>query len=209
LDGSVAKLVTWSRYRESIGDRSGLFAHVAESWPIERVLYPGSYVDLSPSTAFGSVVYVDSDSRAQRFFADSELVTRELAGRTRPGAGTQVRFLGADYTEPLDLPDADVDLIISLYAGPVWEHCRRYLRPGGWLLANTSHGDASLAALDPRLHLIAAVHHRHGQYRLVTHGLDHYLIPKSPHGVDADQIRATARGIAYTQPAFAYLFEQR
>lgn len=179
-------------------DRSELFAHVADAWPIQRALYPGSYVDLSPSTAFGSVVYVDSDSRAQRFFADCELVTRELSGRTRPGAGTQERLLGADYTEPLDLPGAGVDLLISLYAGPVWENCGRYLRPGGWLLANTSHGDASLAALDPSLHLVAAVHHRHGRYRLLTHGLDHDLIPKSQHGVDADQIPATGRGIEYT-----------
>jgi spermidine synthase len=49
-----------------------------------------------------------------------------------------VRFLDADDTRRLDVPDAGVDLLVSLYAGPVWEHCRRYLRPGGWLLANTS-----------------------------------------------------------------------
>ncbi|WP_226963660.1 hypothetical protein [Nostocoides sp. F2B08] len=203
----MAKLVTWSQYRASIGDRSTLFAQVAEACSIDRVLYPGSYVDLSPSTAFASVVYVDTDSRAQRFFADSELVGRELAGRTRPGAGTQVRFIGADYTVPLDLPHAHVDLLISLYAGPVWEHCGRHLRPGGWLLANASHGDASLAALDPRLRLVAAVHHRHGRYQFVTHGLDRYLVPKDPGGVNVDRIRATGRGVAYTQPAFAYLFE--
>jgi hypothetical protein len=83
----VAKLATWSRYRESIGDRSGLFCAIADGLSIRRALYPGSYVDLAPSTAFRSVVYVDSDSRAARFFADRELVASELAGRTRSDVG--------------------------------------------------------------------------------------------------------------------------
>lgn len=200
-------MATWSGYRESIGDRSGLFSALADAWPIGRVLSPGSYVDLSPSTAFPSVVYVDTDTRARRFFADRDLVTSELAGRARPGAGRDVRFLGTDYTHPLDLPDANADLLISLFAGPVWEHCRRYLRQGGWLLANTSHGDASLAALDPTMRLVAAVHHRGGRYRPVTNRLDRYLVPTRPEKVDADQIRTSGRGVAYTFTAFAYLFQ--
>ncbi len=204
----MAKLVTWWQYRHSIGDRSGLFRALADRWPIERVLYPGSYVDLSPSTAFASVVYVDTDPRARRFFDDLDLVAGELAGRTRPGAGIEVRFLSADYTHRLDLSDDSVDLLISLFAGPVWEHCGRYLRPGGWLLANTSHGDAYLAALDPTVRLAAAVHHRDGRYQVVTDRLDRYLIPKRPERADADQIRSRGRGIAYTHTAFAYLFQR-
>jgi len=156
----MTPLVTWSQYRESIGDRSGLFAPLAETWPIGRALYPGSYVDLSPSTAIRSVTYVDTDARAARFFADRRLVLEELEGRSRPGSVRQVRFLAADYTQPLDVPEGSMDLVISLFAGPVGEHTRQYLRPGGLLLANTSHGDASLAALDPSWELVAAVHKR-------------------------------------------------
>jgi SAM-dependent methyltransferase len=202
-DGVVVRRVTWSQYRESIGDRSGLFAALAYGWPIERALYPGSYVDLSPSTAFASVVYVDSDARAGRFFADPDLVAAELAGRTRPGARREVRFIGADYTDRLDLAEGGVDLLISLFAGPVWQHCGRYLRPGGWLLANTSHGDASLAALDPTVRLAAVVHHRDDRHRLTTDRLDRYLIPKRPETAHAEAIRASGRGIAYTHTAFA------
>lgn len=205
--GTVASLVTWSQYRAVIGDRSGLFAAVAEVRPIDRVLYPGSYVDLAPSTAFESVTYVDTDRRAAGFFAARDQVRRELAGRTRPGAGLEVRFIAADYTEPLDVPDGSMDLLISLYTGPMWEHCRRYLRPGAWLLANTSHGDASLAALDPSLRLVAAVHHRDGRYRVITDRLDDFLVPKHPPAADAGQIRSTGRGIAYTRSAFAYIFQ--
>ena len=204
----MAKLVTWSQYRESIGDRSSLFAGLAESWPIQRALYPGSYVDLSPATAFPSVVFVDSDPRARRFFADSDVVAAELAGRTRLRAGREVRFIGADYTHQLDLAEGSVDLLVSLFAGPVWQHCGRYLRAGGWLLANTSHGDASLAALDPAVRLVAVVHHRSDRYHLSTDRLDRYLVPKRPESADAAAIRASGRGIAYTRTAFAYLFQR-
>ena len=182
---------------------------MADACPVDRALYPGSYVDLSPSTALRSVTYVDTDSRAARFFADEGLVRAELAGRTRPGAGAEVRFLPADYTAPLDVPDSSVDLLISLFAGPVWDHTRRYLRPGGWLLANTSHGDASLAALDPSLRLVGVVQHSGDRYRLVVDEVGQYLIPKRPEAADADRIRASGRGIAYTRTAFAYLFQAR
>ncbi len=203
----MARLVTWSQYRESIGDRSGLFQLLAGAWPVERALYPGSYVDLSPSTAIRSVTYVDTDARAARFFADAGVVRAQLAGRCRPGAGAEVRFLAADYTQPLDVPEGSMDLLISLFAGPVWGECRRYLRPGGWLLANTSHGDASLAALDPTLRLVAAVQHCDDRYRLNTDRLEEYLIPKRPDTADPERIHSTGRGIAYTRTAFAYLFQ--
>ncbi|GAA4879081.1 hypothetical protein [Serinicoccus chungangensis] len=203
----MTRRATWSRYRESIGDRSELFAAIADLRPVEEALYPGSYVDLSPSTAIASVTYVDTDVRAARFFADTDLVEQELAGRTRPGAGTRVRFLAADYTGPLDVPQHGMDLLVSLYAGPVAQQTRTYLRPGGWLLANTSHGDASLAALDPAWTLVGVVDHRDGHYRLSTDRLDAHLVPRRPELADPDRIRATGRGVAYTRQAFAYLFQ--
>ncbi len=206
-DGAMTRLVSWGQYRDSIGDRSEMFAAVAGACSIERALYPGSYVDLSPSTAIPTVTYVDTDARAARYFADPERVRAELAGHSRPVAAIQVTFLATDYTRPLEVADGSMDLLISLFAGPVWDHCRRYLRPGGWLLANTSHGDASLAALDPSLRLVGVAHHRDGSYRLTTDRLEDYLVPKRPETADPERIRRAGRGIAYTRSAFAYLFE--
>ncbi|WP_300013332.1 hypothetical protein [Pseudonocardia sp.] len=197
---------SWATYRSSIGDRCGLFAALRERWNPATALYPGSYLDLSPSTAIPSVTYVDSDRRAARYFADEPLVAAELEGRTLPGAGAEVTFLHRDYTTPLSLPRAGFDLLISLYAGPVWDHCRQHLAPQGLLLANTSHGDASLAALDPALRLVAAVHQRDGKYRLDTERLDSHLVPRRPDAADPERIRSQGRGIAYTRTAFAYVF---
>ena len=136
----MARRATWSQYRELIGDRSDLFAAVADLVPVERALYPGSYVDLSPSTAIGSVTYVDTDARAARFFADPDLVEAELVGRTRPGGGERVRFLAADYTEPLDVAEGSVELLISLFAGPLsTTPAGTYARVGGcWPTAATA-----------------------------------------------------------------------
>lgn len=197
---------SWATYRQAIGDRSGLFAALMEPWAPARALYPGSYLDLSPSTAIPSVTYVDTDRRAARFFANHTLVADELEGRTRPGAGTEIRFLQADYTAALPVPEAGFDLLISLYAGPVWDHCRQYLSPGGLLLANTSHGDASLAALDPSLELVAAIHHRGDKYHVDSSALRTYLEPRRPSSADPELIRSQGRGIGYTRTAFAYLF---
>ncbi len=188
-----------------------MFRAIAQAWAPMRALYPGSYVDLSPSTAIPAVTYVDTDRRAAAFFADTDLVRAELHGRTLPGAGTDVEFLAADYTTALAVPDQGFGLLISLYAGPVWENCRRYLQPGGLLLANPSHGDASLAALDPVLRLEAAVinrgeTHRGEEYRLESDDLEGYLVPKTPEANRSGLIRAAGRGVAYTRPAFAYVF---
>lgn len=197
---------SWATYRASIGDRSGLFAEMARTWAPQQALYPGSYLDLSPSTAIPSVTYVDTDRRAARYFADRDLVAAELEGRSLPHAGTHVEFVQGDFTEPLPLARATFDLMILLYTGPAWDHCRHYLCPGGLLLANTSHGDASLAALDPSLELVAAVQHRDHRYRLDTADLSSYLIPRKPEAADSDLIRRSGRGIAYTTSAAAYVF---
>lgn len=181
---------TWSAYRGTIGDRSDLFAEVAREFAPRRALYPGSYVHLAPSTAIPEVVYVDTDARAERYFADADLVRAELAGRTLPGAATEVRFLALDFSAPLPVPDASVDLLISLYTGPALDHCRRYLRPGGLFLATSSHGDASLAAHDADLRLVAAVKRRDERHRLVTKDLERYLVAKRP---DLDDPELTSR----------------
>ena len=198
---------SWTTYQDSIGDRTELFAAVAEIWHPEQALYIGSYLDLSPSTAIPTVTYVDTDRRAARFFANNDLVASELADRTNYEVAPTVGFLHANYTEPLPLPAAHFDLLISLFTTPGWDHCKPHMKPHALLLANTSHGEASLAALDPQLELVAVVRHRDGKYRLAREKLNTFLVPKNPFHADSDHIRSIGRGIAYTRSAFAYVFQ--
>ena len=197
----------WDKQNQHPGDRLRLFASVSRAFDVANALYPGSYVDIAASFAFASVTYVDSDARAARFFSDSTGVD-EIISQHGPVAGERSwEFIGADYTSDLGLPDASFDLLISLYAGFVSEPCTRYLRPGGWLLVNPSHGDAAIAGIDPRYRLVGVVQSRSGNYSVSDRNLDSHLIPKRNVEVTADLIHESGRGIGYTKSPFAYLFQ--
>lgn len=198
----------WAEQDAHTGDRRRLVTAVAGAIEATTVLYPGSYVDVAPSFVWPSVTYVDVDRRAKRFFDDAGGVSRIIADHAGSPADPDVTFIGADYTEELDLPDQGFDLLISLYAGPISLHCSQHLRVGGWLLVNPSHGDAALASIDERHELDAVVIARSGDYRVSRTDLDRYLIPEKPVEITTESILSSGRGIAYTKSPFAYLFRR-
>lgn len=206
---SKSVLQVYEEYERTRGDLAGMFSILADAFPIDRVLYPGSYVHLSPSFIFPSVAYVDTDRRAKAFFADHRGTTALANARKRYDESPEITFHHADYTTDLDEPDEGFDLLISLYAGFVSEACKRYLRVGGWLVANNSHGDASMASIDPGYEFVAAIKHRSGRYRLVSRDLEAYFVPKRDVKVTAELLRSTGRGVGYTRSASAYVFQRR
>ena len=198
----------WGKQDRHHGDRHRLFTAVAASITADTVLYPGSYVDLAPSFVWPSVTYVDIDRRAQQFFADEAGVEQLLAEHdVEPNAHT-VRFIKADYSDPLDLDESEFDLLISLYAGFVSEACTHHLRVGGTLLVNPSHGDAAMASIDPRYRLRAVVTSRSESYAVDDRDIDDFLVPKRDVVVTRESLHASGRGVAYTRSPFAYLFER-
>lgn len=198
----------WEQQVGLVGDRRSLYESVAEHVPATSVLYAGSYVDLTPAFVWPDVTFVDLDTRANRFFADAEGVDELIAEHGADPTTRTVRFVHGSYEDDLDVADGSVDLLISLYAGLVSEHCTRYLRVGGTLLANPSHGDVAMASIDNRYRLSGVVTHRDGAYRVRTDGLDEHLVPKRPIDLTPESIRERGRGIGYTKSAFAYLFER-
>lgn len=112
---------------------------------------------------------------------------------------------------------AGFDLLISLYAGFISECCARYLKVGGTLLVNPSHGDAAMASLDPRYALAGVVHQITPEaeartsactYRVDTTDLESYMIPKNPRTITVESLRRSNRGVVYTKSPFAYLFSR-
>ena len=198
----------WERQTRLVGDRRQLFSAVADAVEAVTVLYPGSYVDLTPSFVWPSVTYVDVDRRANRFFGDADGVRELLDENNADARGHTVRFIHTDYQQRLDLRDGSFDLLISLYAGFVSEHCTRFLRVGGYLLANPSHGDAAMASIDTRYGPSAIVGASGGSYRVTTADLDTYLVGKRDVEVNVEHLHRTGRGIDYTRSAFAYLFQR-
>ena len=198
----------WEQQDRHTGDRERLFAEVARVVDATTVLYAGSYVDVAASFAFPDVTYVDVDDRAARFFGDEEGVREIVEANRTDGTTARVDFVHADYGGDLGLRPDSFDLLISLYAGFVSEHCTRYLRVGGTLLANPSHGDAAMASIDPRYRLWGVVLSRSGDYRVTREDLDGYMVPKKPDPITVERLHHLGKGIAYTRPAFAYLFER-
>jgi hypothetical protein len=204
----------YARFEQHPGDRIKLFGALRKHLPAARtVLYPGCFVDVAPSVWFGDVTYLDLDRRAARFFGELDGVT-DLVASMRAAhpvvavADPRISFIHQDYRQPLPLPEHSVDVLVSLYAGFVSEHCTRYLAVGGTLLVNPSHGDAAMADLDPRYQLRAVVTSGASGYRVSTEGLESRLIPRKPQAISVETLHQSGKGIAYTKPAFAYLFER-
>jgi hypothetical protein len=198
----------WAEQDAHRGDRHRLFSAVARSVDAATVLYPGSWCDVAASFVWPSVTYVDLDRRAGRFFDDVDGVRQIIAGQDGSPAEPQLRFLHADYTEPLPVELESFDLLVSLYAGPVSRHCTEYLRVGGTLLANPSHGDVALASIDSRYELVGVVRSTSADHRVSIDDLASYLVPKRSVEVTVDLIERTHRGVAYTRSPFAYLFRR-
>ncbi len=195
----------WAKQDQHEGDRWRLFSSVAKAVEADAALYPGCYVDVAPSFVFRSVTYVDMDKRTPGFFADTEGLL-ELVRQHQGPANPDIAFIHGNYTDPLDLPEAHFDLLISLFAGFVSEHCTEHLKVGGTLLVNPSHGDAAMASIDPRYVLSGVIDSSDGEYRVDTKDLDTYLIPKKPQSITVEALHESGRGVGYTKSAFAYLF---
>ena len=199
--------VLWAEQNRHPGDRKRLFDAVRAAVGGDSVLYPGSFVDISPSFIYPSVTYVDTDERTPGFFADTAGI-REIISREDGPSSPEVRFVHGDYEGDLGVADGSFDLLVSLYAGFVSEHCTNYLKLGGVLLVAPSHGDVAMASIDKRYELVGVVSSRTGEYRVRTGELNGYLTPKSPVEITTEMLHRRGRGIAYTKSAFAYLFRR-
>lgn len=189
-------------------ERLELFQTLLPHYKISRVLYPGSFVHITPALVFSKTTYVDSDKQAQKFFADARVLEWVTAHKMY-GSKPRVEFYPLDYCEPLPLRAASFDLLLSQYAGFVSQACKRYLESGGLLVANNSHGDASMAQLDEEYEFIGALHRqRNGAYKLVSKDLDEYFMPKKPMQVTKTFLEKTRRGIAYQKTADDYVFRR-
>ena len=187
--------------------RAGLFMLLSTLYNIRRAMYPGSYIHISPSFYFPEVVYIDTDSKAKKFFKDGSII-QFIEDRKEYTDKTLVRFHPKDYKQFIQEEEGYFDLLISQYAGPVSLSCKKFLKPDGYLLANNSHGDASIASLDPEFKLVSIINYRTGKFYHSTKNLDDYFIPKKE-GLDItlEHLLVSNKGIGYTKTASHYIFQ--
>jgi hypothetical protein len=192
---------------EKQDERLELFRALVDRFGIESALYPGSFFHIAPSLFIPEVVYVDTDRRARSFFGKPEVIEYVRKRRTYERV-PEIRFHGIGYSNEIDEPEGSFDLLISQYSGFVSMHCGDYISPGGILLANNSHGDASMASIDGRFELIGVVKRRGQRFSLSEKDLGEYLVPKKPVEITREYLLERQRGIGYTRSAFSYLFRR-
>jgi hypothetical protein len=98
--------------------------------------------------------------------------------------------------------------MISLYAGFISKYCKNLLKKNGVLLANNSHGDASMAYLDDDLIFFGVINYQNKKYYLKTDNLDKYFILKRNITITKELLEKTNWGVGYTKPANYYLFRK-
>ena len=200
-------------YRKNYADlqfeRAGLFELMQQIYRVSQALYPGCFVHLTPSLYFPHVVYVDRHPETQAFFADLESVSQFVERNKHYKRSAYIRFIAQDFTEPLPLPEASFDLLISLFAGGIARTCKRYLKPGGLLITNNHHKDVQDSATDAEFELLSAIRFQRGKYRLIE---DHPARLLASHGGSARVLRYLRqgdRGIEYVENESYYVFRRR
>ncbi len=194
-------------FQERQFERLNLFQIIAEKFNVQRVLYAGSFVHVTPSFVFPNVVYVDNDNQAKQFFCKAENFNFITERKIYPQEA-KVSFHFADYRNGFDEKFGSFDLLISQYAGFVGQHCKQYLKTGGLLLANNSHGDAGIAAIDDDYQLLAVFSAKNEKYRISNNNLDEYFVPKSQVEITKEHLEKLQKGIGYKKTASAYLFQK-
>jgi len=188
-------------------ERIGLFQLLAEQFKIERALYPGSFVHITPSFIFPETTYVDTDKRTKKFFEYSGLMDFIIQKKTYTQQ-PKISFYPVDYRTTINEKEMSYDLLISQYAGFVSQHCKKYLKHYGYLVSNDSHGDASMAFIDPDFELKAVLLNNKGKYKMVFENLENYFIPKKSIFITKEYLEQKQRGLGYKKTASAYLFQR-
>ncbi len=114
-----------------------LFRLLKNEYDISNAIYPGSYIQISPSFIFPYVVYIDSDKNAIKFF-QRESLAEIIERRKEYPEDPEIGFHGIDYRDLIDEYESRFDLLISQYAGFISGVCKLYLRIGGYCLLITA-----------------------------------------------------------------------
>jgi len=196
-------LKQYEEYVAKTGSRLRLYRMIAESYDIKSALYPGSHIDIDPSLVIENVTYVDNFKGAIKFFKKIEIIDEFLQANKEYPQECHFNFIPEDYNSKLDVDP--VDLIISQYAGFVGQATKNYLKVGGILLCNDSHGDATLAKFDDDYELMGTVDSNN---KISSTELDKYFILPKNKEIDLNAVMSKMKGLKYTLNPSNYIFKK-
>lgn len=186
----------------------GLFRELNKKFNIDKVFYPGSHIHITPSLIFSNVTYADSFRNTYKFFEDKKIF--DFVEKNKEYSKESIiRFYQQDYNKPFEELTKEFDLVISQYAGFVGQAVKSYLKKGGLLVCNNSHGDASMSSLDSDFDLIAVYRRQTDDKFIISEkNLEEYLHPKNGIKPTKGQLIKSMKGIAYTKSPSGYIFKK-
>ncbi len=193
----------YQEYQDKIGSRLELYRVVSQKFEISSALYPGCHIDFSLSLVIPKVVYVDNFKGTINYFKNLDQIKVYIDEHEEYKEECEVLFFGQDYTQELVVEP--VDLIISQYAGFVGQATKEYLKVGGILLCNDSHGDATLAKFDEDFRLVGTIDEN---YEINQSNLDDYFVMPKGKPVDLMVVKTKMKGPKYSKSAENYLFQK-
>lgn len=192
---------TYKSYVQNDGNRSNIYSVVQKAYDLKSALYPGSHIDITPSLFIAEVTYIDNFKGAIKFFKAIDDIKAYIEENKHYKEKTVIEFIGEDYSK-INL-DHQYDLIISQYAGFVGQASKAFLKDGGYLLCNDSHGDATLANFDDDYEFIGIINEK---YKISSINLDKYFKLKNGNVVDIEKVLKTMKGPEYLHHNENYLF---
>ena len=104
-----------------------LFRLIKNKYDIKKVIYPGSFIHVSPSFIFSEVTYIDSDKNAKKYFQSNDLNQLVQTKKEYP-EDPKITFFGLSYENQIAELQNKFDLLISQYAGFISYACKDYLK---------------------------------------------------------------------------------
>lgn len=197
------------RYTKEFTDRQftrhSLFEELRDTFGVDKALYLGSYIHFTPSLVYPCVTYVDS-FKTSSLIEDEEILDYIEKNKSYKQPA-KLEFFKQDYTKKLPIK-GDYNLLISQYAGFVSQAGKKYLRPGGILVANNSHGDASMANIDSDFELVAVANHTQDKWRISKNNLATYFLRKDGSKDNITELIKNMKGFGYTKTAANYIFKK-
>lgn len=188
-------------------ERRHLFQIISEEFKPESGIYPGSFVHLTPALYIREMTFIDNDRRINSFFSDPttlEYINEQKMYDTEP----KLTWLQKDFTKAMDLKEKSYDIMFSFYAGFISQQCKTLLKERGIVIANNSHGDATLALSDPDYTCLGVILRKDQQFRIKTEGIEGYITKKDGSDFDLEKVQKKMIGEKFSQYAYAYIFQK-
>lgn len=206
--------LSYFRERGGTYDLLSVFRQVRERFGCKHVLYPGSYLHVTPSLVFPRVCYIDSLRNICRSLSNPGLLQYIHSHKEYP-EDAEVECYEEDYSTFKSEPEASFDLLLSLNAGFISQACKRFLKPGGLLLVNDTHYDASRAYVDSDYQLLGVFEGEGQLLETSEQELGAYFQPIKGESLTLEMVEANAPRSPSKAPfklakqAAGYLFQRR